>query len=172
MKSLRKQIGFTLVEISIVLVIIGLLVGGILKSQQMIENAKIKNLMHDLDGILVAYQLYVDNTSSIPGDSNLDFLIDDQDLFWKNLRQERLIAGASSETRAPKHALQGDYSVGSGNPFLDRNWFCALNIRTDIVEMIDRQLDDGDALSGDIRTFDGKVYEESDSNVSLCRALN
>ena len=38
----RKQSGFTLVEIAIVLVIIGLLLGGILKGQEMINQAKIK----------------------------------------------------------------------------------------------------------------------------------
>ena len=39
-----KQAGFTLVEIAIVLVIIGLLLGGILKGQEMITQAKIKNV--------------------------------------------------------------------------------------------------------------------------------
>ena len=35
----RNQVGFTLVEIAIVLVIIGLLLGGILKGQEMINSA-------------------------------------------------------------------------------------------------------------------------------------
>jgi prepilin-type N-terminal cleavage/methylation domain-containing protein len=38
-----RENGFTLVEIAIVLVIIGLLLGGILKGQEMITQAKIKN---------------------------------------------------------------------------------------------------------------------------------
>ncbi|HTO50223.1 MAG TPA: prepilin-type N-terminal cleavage/methylation domain-containing protein, partial [Burkholderiales bacterium] len=41
----RKQTGFTLVEIAIVLVIIGLLLGGILKGQEMITQARIKNVV-------------------------------------------------------------------------------------------------------------------------------
>ncbi len=40
----NRQQGFTLVEIAIVLVIIGLLLGGILKGQEMITQAKIKNV--------------------------------------------------------------------------------------------------------------------------------
>jgi len=40
----HSQSGFTLVEIAIVLVIIGLLLGGVLKGQELIENAKIKNV--------------------------------------------------------------------------------------------------------------------------------
>ena len=41
----RQQAGFTLVEIAIVLVIIGLLLGGVLKGQEMIENGKIKSVI-------------------------------------------------------------------------------------------------------------------------------
>ena len=40
----NKQSGFTLVEIAIVLVIIGLLLGGVLKGQELINSAKVKNL--------------------------------------------------------------------------------------------------------------------------------
>ena len=42
----RKQSGFTLVEIAIVLVIIGLLLGGVLKGQELINSAKVKNLLN------------------------------------------------------------------------------------------------------------------------------
>ena len=47
----KQQSGFTLVEIAIVLVIIGLLLGGILKGQEMITQAKIKNIINDFNGI-------------------------------------------------------------------------------------------------------------------------
>jgi prepilin-type N-terminal cleavage/methylation domain-containing protein len=65
---LRKQRGFTLVEIAIVLVIIGLLLGGILKGQEMITQAKIKNVIADFSGISAAYHGYVDRYKKIPGD--------------------------------------------------------------------------------------------------------
>src|SRR5438128_2983032 len=48
------EAGFTLVEIAIVLVIIGLLLGGILKGQEMITQAKIKNSIADFSGISAA----------------------------------------------------------------------------------------------------------------------
>src|SRR5687767_2928090 len=68
MQSIRKTQGFTLVEIAIVLVIIGLLLGGILKGQEMITQAKIKNVMADFSGISAAYHGYQDRYRAIPGD--------------------------------------------------------------------------------------------------------
>jgi prepilin-type N-terminal cleavage/methylation domain-containing protein len=64
----RTNYGFTLVEIAIVLVIIGLLLGGILKGQEMITQAKIKNSVADFSGISAAYHGYQDRYRAIPGD--------------------------------------------------------------------------------------------------------
>jgi len=63
-----QQKGFTLVEIAIVLVIIGLLLGGILKGQEMITQAKIKNVVADFSGISAAYHGYQDRYRALPGD--------------------------------------------------------------------------------------------------------
>ncbi|MCK5666213.1 MAG: prepilin-type N-terminal cleavage/methylation domain-containing protein, partial [Thiotrichaceae bacterium] len=40
----KKQGGFTLIEIAIVLVIIGLLLGGVLKGQELINTARVRAL--------------------------------------------------------------------------------------------------------------------------------
>lgn len=64
----RQQAGFTLVEIAIVLVIIGLLLGGILKGQEMITQARIKNIVNDFNGVTAAYFSYQDRYKAIPGD--------------------------------------------------------------------------------------------------------
>jgi prepilin-type N-terminal cleavage/methylation domain-containing protein len=68
MKITTRQAGFTLVEIAIVLVIIGLLLGGILKGQEMITQARIKNVINDFNGITAAYASYQDRYRAIPGD--------------------------------------------------------------------------------------------------------
>jgi prepilin-type N-terminal cleavage/methylation domain-containing protein len=62
------EAGFTLVEIAIVLVIIGLLLGGILKGQEMITQAKIKNAINDFNGLNVAVTSYQDRYRALPGD--------------------------------------------------------------------------------------------------------
>src|SRR5713226_8139586 len=64
----KRRQGFTLVEIAIVLVIIGLLLGGILKGQEMITQAKIKNVIADFSGVSAAYHGYQDRYRAIPGD--------------------------------------------------------------------------------------------------------
>ena len=64
----KRGQGFTLVEIAIVLVIIGLLLGGILKGQEMITQAKIKNVIADFSGVSAAYHGYQDRYRAIPGD--------------------------------------------------------------------------------------------------------
>jgi prepilin-type N-terminal cleavage/methylation domain-containing protein len=68
MKMQARQSGFTLVEIAIVLVIIGLLLGGILKGQEMITQARIKNVTNDFNGTTAAYFSYQDRYKAVPGD--------------------------------------------------------------------------------------------------------
>jgi prepilin-type N-terminal cleavage/methylation domain-containing protein len=66
--SIKNQRGFTLVEIAIVLVIIGLLLGGILKGQQLITSARVRNLADQNAGIQAAYYGFLDRFRSFPGD--------------------------------------------------------------------------------------------------------
>lgn len=67
-QSPGKQSGFTLVELAIVLVIIGLILAAVLKGQEMIQNAKVKNVVNDLRGVSTAYYAYQDRYKAIPGD--------------------------------------------------------------------------------------------------------
>ena len=64
----KQQRGFTLIEIAIVLVIIGLLLGGVLQGQQLIENSRVKSATNDINGVAAAAFSYQDRYGRMPGD--------------------------------------------------------------------------------------------------------
>jgi len=60
--------GFTLVEIAIVLVIIGLILGGVLRGQALIDNARVRSLSNEVMGIHSAWLSFQDRYRALPGD--------------------------------------------------------------------------------------------------------
>ena len=66
--SHKRETGFTLIEIAIVLVIIGLLLGGVLQGQQLIENSRVKSATNTFNGIAAAAFSYQDRYGRMPGD--------------------------------------------------------------------------------------------------------
>lgn len=63
-----KQRGFTLVEIAIVLIIIGLLLGGILSSQSIISSTKAKDAVAIVDDLRAATTYFKQRYGYLPGD--------------------------------------------------------------------------------------------------------
>jgi prepilin-type N-terminal cleavage/methylation domain-containing protein len=138
---MKVQKGFTLVEIAIVLVIIGLLLGGILKGQEMITQAKIKNIMSDFSGISAAYHGYQDRYRAIPGDDpgatarwtlgiaapasgvfgngvvsgayGSTTANDESRLFWLHLRSAGFVSGTGQQQ--PFNAVTGLLGVQTGD---------------------------------------------------------
>ena len=64
----RNIQGFTLVEIAIVLVVVGLLLGGVLKGGEMITAARVRNLIAQQQGIEAAFLGFQDRYRALPGD--------------------------------------------------------------------------------------------------------
>lgn len=64
----RAEAGFTLIEIAIVVVIVGLLLGGILKGQEMIRNARAHNIADQTHAIKAALLGFQDRFRALPGD--------------------------------------------------------------------------------------------------------
>ena len=140
MKS--QQSGFTLVEIAIVLVIIGLLLGGILKGQELINSAKVKNLANDFRVIPTYIYAYQDKFKALPGDDpagqthlpggaasdngngngvidgawNSTTATDESFMFWRHVRLANLAAGPTTladPEYVPKNAVSGILGVSS-----------------------------------------------------------
>jgi len=131
----RKEGGFTLVEIAIVLVIIGLLLGGILKGQEMITQAKIKNVIADMSGVSAAMYGYQDRYKALPGDDKMadrwgltppgsagngviegkysDAATAESMLFWDHLRRAGFVSGTGATN--PFNAVSGKMGVQTGD---------------------------------------------------------
>ena len=139
----KQQSGFTLVEIAIVLVIIGLLLGGVLKGQELVNNAKIKNLANDFRGISSFVYAYQDRFRALPGDDraatthlnggtnaaaaslgnaringawNSVTASDESYLFWQHVRLAGLATGTTNTAAAdyvPRNAEGGVIGVTS-----------------------------------------------------------
>ena len=122
----KRQSGFTLIEIAIVLVIIGLLLGGILKGQELINSARVKNLATDFRNIPLFIYGYQDRFRVLPGDDpavaahvagtpattptgtqgngviggnwNSTTATDETFLFWQHVRLAQLAPGTTDTT--------------------------------------------------------------------------
>src|ERR1700732_4041122 len=67
-KHMRAQAGFTLVELAIVMIIIGLLIAGVLKGQALINNARVTSTVAQNKAIDAAISTFRDTYASLPGD--------------------------------------------------------------------------------------------------------
>ncbi len=170
--------GFTLIEIAIVMVIVGLLIGGILKGQAMVKNAKIKRYHQDLDGIRAAWYAYFDRYGYYPGDDprasthfpgapngNGNGRIDttERPLVFRHLRYAKLLSGNPRSTMYPPNPYGGRYIV-SYNPYgVGGNGVYAELIPGDVARVIDEKYDDGVFNQGDIRAnvayTNARVYQ-------------
>jgi prepilin-type N-terminal cleavage/methylation domain-containing protein len=65
---MRSARGFTLIEIALVLVVFGLLLGGILKGQELIQNWRVRDLISQQDGLKAAFYGFFDRYRAYPGD--------------------------------------------------------------------------------------------------------
>lgn len=170
-KSPRPPQGFTLIEIAVVLVIVGLLIGGIMKGQDMISSAKVKNLGQDLRNVGTYAMAYQDKYRALPGDDNAaaahvsgtaastpgsvgNGLIegawnsttdtDESFLFWQHVRLAGIAGGSTEKTAAeyiPKNANGGPIGVTSTNP-TSGTWSASLYACTsNVTGAMARQLD-------------------------------
>jgi prepilin-type N-terminal cleavage/methylation domain-containing protein len=135
----QQHKGFTLVEIAIVLVIIGLLLGGILKGQELINSARVRNLADTTSGVQAAYFGFIDRYRRVPGDwqqtaaaaaiggtinsgGNDNGRLDgtganawvEPNALWEHLSKAGFVSGSYSGTNAEPSTANG---AGPFNPF-------------------------------------------------------
>ncbi|MHB1353344.1 MAG: type II secretion system protein [Thiobacillus sp.] len=173
----RRQSGFTLIEIAIVLVIIGLLLGGILKGQELITQGRIRNVANDFQSVTAAINLYQDRYRALPGDDagaatrwtsttsgNGNGIFDgayntactsastsEDCLFWHHLRLAGLVGGSNTDRTQAVNAVQGRTGIQNGGLGLVGPIVCSNNLPAKIAQAIDAQFDDGNATTGTVR---------------------
>jgi hypothetical protein len=218
---MRHQRGLTLIETGIVLVIVGLLLGAMLKGQELINVASVRSLIAFNDGIKAAYFGFHDRyralcgdyggaSASIPncgncenGNNDGQILLaggpDESIAAWEHLSKAGFITG-SYTYRAGDPVGAANTPVSSyGSPIqliydsayqngssatgpIRHNLKTGNNIPSNILAEMDRKVDDGKAMSGDVRyspfggaetTTDGCFYSHawnSNRPVSNCGA--
>lgn len=74
-RKLGNNKGFTLIEMAIVLVIIGIIIGAVVKGQDLVDNAKSKQFASKLQAWQIALNTYYDRKGRFPGDDGKDGII-------------------------------------------------------------------------------------------------
>lgn len=177
MSKMKNQKGFTLVEIAIVLVIIGLLLGALLKGTEMINSAKIKRVVKQADEIRAAALTYQDLYKYLPGDDPApiapgvagdgDGQIDagETGQFFVHLQSRNLITGAYTGANYPTHAFGGNVQVlWVAVSARTINWIQFLNMPGAYALIIDTKYDDGVNTTGSIR---GPAYTGASITLSM-----
>ena len=172
---MKQQRGFTLVEIAIVLVIIGLLLGGVLKGQELLTNARVKRVINDFDGTSAAIFSYQDRYKQMPGDDNTangrwgatngngNGIIagnwnqnagnQETRLLWQHLRNAGLVAGVTTGAASgeqARNAYGGLVGVDAANLGLTGVVLCQGALPGKVAAIIDTQTDDGVSNTGQV----------------------
>ncbi|RLA94112.1 MAG: prepilin-type cleavage/methylation domain-containing protein [Deltaproteobacteria bacterium] len=170
----RKENGFTLIEMAIVLVIIGLILGVVLNGQNLIRSAKKKRLISHFREFEASFNTFYDRYGQYPGDENdikgipfpegdtengngngfIDGAEDDNfgRYVWRDLAKAGI---CQRKNENPFGGVYGWRSINfhpSESPGINhfRNTVYATNVPADLAREIDLDYDDGIWNTGEI----------------------
>lgn len=171
--------GFSLIEVAIAIVVIGLVVGLSLKGKELIHTAKVNSVIDQVNSFRIATQMFTEKYGAMPGDfadakNSIDdslengkgvgliSSLDDAKRFWSHLTKAGMLT-VELMGGFPVSKLGGYYSVSSDINENDGLWLVLTRgtadnksfsgiISQEDAAIIDKKYDNGDPSSGDIRT--------------------
>jgi prepilin-type N-terminal cleavage/methylation domain-containing protein len=142
---IRRQLGFTLIEIAIVMTIVGMILAGVLKGQALIQNSRVHSIVQEQAQTLAAFHAFQDRYRALPGDyasastniscnpacangngnGQIESTNHENTLVWSHLSSAGFITGSYSydgtssidETNTPKNPYGAFLSIGYDNVY-------------------------------------------------------
>ncbi len=171
--------GFTLIELAVVLVIIGLILGMVFKGRELIDQGRVKSLAAQYAKIVGAINTYYDRYGTFPGDGCPDatpaspaectepkkgYLSGDElKAFWHLLVNVTGILESSDRESVygqPWTVFGGNAALGRQTVWLDLPGGTQADKR--VCCALDRMIDDGNANTGSVITFGGNYNPRTD----------
>lgn len=168
--------GFTVVELSVVLVVLGVILTSVLKLEQVYRNYKIRQVINQYRELSAAIKVYRDKYGYWPGDDPManvhvgaNFNGNGNDVIeWKNSSEYTNVAdhlyraGLIKSSAVIVHAFNGPtfflanyYQLPGGTIQTDKNYIRFQGLPSDVAQALDDAIDDGNYAAGFLRGYAG-----------------
>ncbi len=151
--GVTRMAGFSLIELAIVLVILGLLVGGIMSGQSLIRAAELRSVTRELQGYQAAVGTFRDKYLALPGDMR------NATAFWgRQVSAAHCVTNSSAAVSAPGSC------DGDGNGTLSDA--TAINLSSESFQFW-RQLQHAGLIEGTYTGMNGAASAGFDGNIGI-----
>jgi type II secretory pathway pseudopilin PulG len=177
-----------LIELTIALIVIGILVGAILKGADLIDSARAKSLTQNMKELETIVWTFYDKVRRMPGDCNRDGLIDytltttqptfsnsttaptgyctgsgNQDSPFNDLKYAEIFSAGDPNAALARHGFDGYFALGNYNSTV--NAIAIYNVPAWAARMVDASIDKSESgLSGRVRRLDQSADWPTDKN--------